>query len=246
MGRVMRASWIAACMSATLVFAACGSAQSTPTGSPQLVRDPFDQLSRNAGASCYGTSMVYYPPAKEMFIFGGTDETDRALATPGFSTGMDGSSCIRPPRLPPEPNTLWPMTRSSARSSSMAAVRSAEHPAIASCTTPGRSTALTWHELEPTATPESWTESSPCMGHGNDMLDLLAPPPGWGPSPPNGDFTPNGACSDVGCGEPRVGNGTEPRRASAAVCPGVGVRPRARLDRRCSTSPTSPTRARVR
>jgi len=187
----MRGSRIAACMSVMLVFAACSSAQSTSTRSSSS----YETLAiryRGTPVSWYGASMVYYPPAKEIVHFGGTD---------GAGHGLGGTWVFN--------RFGWKQLHPAASPSARSQYAMAYDPKLGEiilyggctyCGAPGYRlvqdtwafNGTTWHELRSQHLPTY--EPSPLLAWdpATSALELLAPPPGWGPSPPNGDFNSNG------------------------------------------------------
>jgi hypothetical protein len=188
----MRASRIAACIGVMLVFAACTSTQATSTKSPSS----FETLAiryHGAPVSSYGTSMVYYPPAKEIVLFGGADQ---------YGHGLGGTWAFNRYGW----KQLHPAVSPSARSQYAMAYdpKLGEIVLYGGCTYCGAPGYLlvqdtwafngaTWHELNSQQLPTY--EPSPLLAWdtATHALELLAPPPGWGPSPPNGDFNSNGS-----------------------------------------------------
>lgn len=190
MGRVMRASWIAACIGVMLALAACGSVQSTPTET----HSSFETLSisyHGAPVASYGTSMVYYPPAKEMILFGGANEYGQGLGDTWVFNRYG-----------------WKELHPAASPSARAQYAMAYDPQLGEivlyggctfCGAPGYSpvhdtwafNGITWHKLESQQLPTY--EPNPLLAWDTaaHTLELLAPPPGRGSSPLNGVFTPN-------------------------------------------------------
>lgn len=141
----------------------------------------------------FGTSMVYFPPEKEIVLFGGAANESTHTFGDTWVLNSHGWKELHP--------AVSPTTR--AQYAMAYDPKLGEIVLYGGCTycgAPGYRlvqdtwafNGTTWHELHSDHVPTY--EPSPLLAWdtATQALELLAPPPGWGPSPPNGDFNSNG------------------------------------------------------
>ena len=191
----MKFAWLIPTMA--LLTACTGTSSSTPTTATISPQEPrgYQQLAITSDltpAPRYETAMAYVPPFAEVVLFGGIDDNGHTL---GDTWAFDQHGW----------RELHPATSPSARANFAMAYDPALREIVlyggcTSCGSPGYHlvqdtwafNGTTWRQLTslhlPTYEPSpllSWDTAS-------RNLELLAPPPGYGPNPPNGDFNSNG------------------------------------------------------
>ena len=181
-----------------LVLTACTSTPtsaptSTGVGSPEpRAYQPLAITSDLVPAPRDFSGMVYFPPRAEVVLFGGADENGRTVAD---TWAFDQHGW----------RELHPATSPSARAGFAMAYDPALRQIVlyggcTSCGAPGYHlvqdtwafNGTTWHQLTSARLPTY--EPTPLLSWdtATKALELLAPPPGYGPNPPNGDFDSHG------------------------------------------------------
>jgi hypothetical protein len=191
----VKGAWLLPMMA--LLTACTGTSGSTPTPAGIRSQEPraYQQLaitSDLAPSPLDGAPLVYFPPLAEVVVFGGIDENgDTYGATWAFD--QHGWRQLHPATSPP----------------ARAYFAMAYDPALreivlyGGCTLCGVPSyhlvqdtwafnGTTWRQLTSLHLPTY--EPSPLLSWDTETgaLELLAPPPGYGPNPPNGDFDANG------------------------------------------------------
>ena len=180
-----------------LLTACTGTTTGTPTPASIRSQEPraYQQLaitSDLAPLPLDGAPLVYFPPLEEVVAFGGSDQNGR---THGDTWAFDLHGW----------RELHPASSPSARASFAMAYDPALREIVlyggcTSCGSPGYHLVqdtwafdgATWHQLISPHLPTY--EPSPLLSWdtATGALELLAPPPGYGPNPPDGDFNANG------------------------------------------------------
>ncbi len=182
------------------LLSACSNTSSTvptPSASQSPEAPVYQQLAITSDlspSSLNGTAMVYFPPDAEVVTFGGIDQYGYAH-TYGETWAFNKHGWRQ----------LHPVTSPSARAYFAMAYDPALREIIlyggcSNCGAPGYRllqdtwafNGTTWHQLTSLRLPTY--EPAPLLGWdtATEALELLAPPPGYGPNPPNGDFDSNG------------------------------------------------------
>jgi hypothetical protein len=138
-------------------------------------------------------AMVYFPPRAEVVLFGGTDDNGHTYGDT-WAFDQHGWRQLDPAVAPPARAQF-----SMAYDPKLGAI--VLYGGCTFCGAPGYHllqdtwafNGTTWHQLTSLRLPTY--EPSPLLSWdtATEALELLAPPPGFGPNPPNGDFNSRGA-----------------------------------------------------
>jgi hypothetical protein len=188
--RGVKVGWVLAV--AMLATACAGSSDAgkplTSSSKPAATFQARSISGRSAPSSRADTVMAYFPPGQEVVLFGGSDENGRGLGDT-WVFNRKGWRELHPTASPPARGQATmaydPMLRELVL-----------YGGCAFCGVPGLQllqdtwafNGITWRELVSQHVPTF--EPSPLLSwdSADDALVLLAPPPGFGPNPPNGDF----------------------------------------------------------
>ncbi len=191
----MKIAWLLPTLA--LLTACTGTSNSTPT--PAAIRSqeprvyqPLAITSDLAPPPLDGTPLVYFPPLAEVVLFGGMDENGHTFGDT-WAFDQHGWRELHPATSPPA-RAYFAMAYDPALREIVL------YGGCTFCGAPGYHLlqdtwafdGTTWRQLTSLHLPTY--EPSPLLSWdtATGALDLLAPPPGYGPNPPNGDFDANG------------------------------------------------------
>jgi hypothetical protein len=188
-------SWLLPTLVLLTACTATNVSRATPPGIRSLAPRGYQQLAITSDLTpspLDGTTLVYFPPFAEVVLFGGIDENGHTF---GDTWAFDRAGW----------RELHPATSPPARAYFAMAYDPALREIVlyggcTSCGSPGYHlvqdtwafNGTTWRQLTSLHLPTY--EPSPLLSWdtATGALELLAPPPGYGPNPPNGDFDANG------------------------------------------------------
>ena len=149
---------------------------------------PFQVTSHASPSASYGATMVYFPPEHEVILFGGANAYGRGLGGTWVLNTHGWHELhlqVAPPRRAQYGMAYDPALR-----------QLVLFGGCSFCGAPGFKVLLdtwafdgtAWHELHSSTVPSY--EPSPLLAWDSETrtFDMFAPPPGYGVSPPNGDF----------------------------------------------------------
>jgi hypothetical protein len=185
---------IGLCLGIAVLVTACAGSSAGPkpktnSSEPTATYQALTISSRAAPSSRSETAMAYFPPGQEIVLFGGSDENGRGFGDT-WVFDRQGWRELHPAVSPP--------ARGQATMAYDPALRELVlYGGCSFCGAPGLRllqdtwgfNGTTWRQLVSQRLPTF--EPSPLMSWDTtgDELVLLAPPPGFGTNPPNGDFS---------------------------------------------------------
>jgi hypothetical protein len=192
----VKVTWLPPTMALLTACTSTGSGTPTTRGIRSQEPTAYQQLavaSDLAPSPRDGMAMVYFPPRAEVVLFGGTDDNGHTYGDT-WAFDQHGWRQLDPAVAPPARAQF-----SMAYDPKLGAI--VLYGGCTFCGAPGYHllqdtwafNGTTWHQLTSLRLPTY--EPSPLLSWdtATEALELLAPPPGFGPNPPNGDFNSRGA-----------------------------------------------------